>query len=222
MIAIAIFCYSAAFLHGLFSPEIRLLPDSLEYLKAAENLMDHGVFYSGSLEGKTDFVQYSRRTPGYPFLLGIFSIVSPSLSIPIIFQVLLIFTGGFLLWRITEELGIPALAGVFVLAFYLLYPSQIIYSQMIMAETILQFLILASVYFLVLYLKQKAAIFIILVNLCLGFAVLCKPVMLYFWIPNLVLHLFLFRKTKKIFPIYIIHGTKIWVLKPPSGGQTIP
>ncbi|MFH1965817.1 MAG: hypothetical protein ABIJ42_09810 [Acidobacteriota bacterium] len=197
VIAIAGFFYSAAFLHGLYTPEIRLLPDSLEYLAAAENLKDHGVFYSGSLKGETDYALYTRRTPGYPFLLCILSMVSPSLSLPVLFQVLLIFTGGFLFWRINEEMGIPPPLNVFALAVYLLYPGQIIYSQMIMAETILEFLILSSVYFLVLYLKQKAAVFIILVNLCLGFAVLCKPVMLYFWVPNLVLHLLLFRKTSR-------------------------
>ena len=68
---------------------------------------------------------------------------------------------------------------------------------MIMAETVLQFLILASAFFLVLFIKQKSWGFIILLNICLGMAVLCKPVMLYFWVPNLFLHILLFRKTSR-------------------------
>ena len=189
--------YSAAFLHGIFKPEIRMLPDSFEYLTAADNMKEHGTFYAGSLKNKIDYVLYSRRPPGYPFLLFILSLASPSLALPVIFQVFLTFSGGILLWHLNNELKIPPLLNVSALGVYLLHPCQIIYSQMIMAETVLQFLLLASAFFLILFLKRKSWIFIVLLNICLGMAVLCKPVMLYFWVPNLFLHILLFRKTSR-------------------------
>ncbi len=197
IIAITALIYSAAFLHGVLKPEIRMLPDSFEYLKAADNMREHGTFYAGSLKNEINYVLYSRRPPGYPFLLLILSLASPSLSLPVIFQIFLTFIGGIILWHMNRELKIPPLLNVSALAVYLLYPGQIIYSQMIMAETLLQFLLLASAFFLVLFLKRKSWIFIILLNISLGMAVLCKPVMLYFWVPNLFLHILLFRKISR-------------------------
>ena len=94
VIAIATLMYSAAFLHGVFKPGIRLLPDSFEYLKAADNMREHGTFYAGSLKNEIDYVLYSRRPPGYPFLLLILSLASPSLVLPMIFQVFLTFSRG--------------------------------------------------------------------------------------------------------------------------------
>jgi hypothetical protein len=127
----------------------------------------------------------------------LFSLIHPSVSLPVLFQVLLIFTGGILLWKINEKMEVPPRLNVFVLAVYLLYPGQIIYSQMIMAEIILQFLILASVFFLVFFLDRKTWFFIVMLNICLGLAVLCKPAMLYFWLPNLLLHLMIFKKLSR-------------------------
>ena len=197
VIFIAALAYLLAFLHGLYSPEIRLLPDSHEYLNAANNLKNHGVFYSGSLKAEIDYSLYSKRPPGYPFLLMLLFLVSPSLALPVLFQVLLIFLGGFLLWRINENAEVPWKLNVLALAVYLLYPGQIIYSQMIMAETALQFLLLSSVYCLMLFLKRKSSLPILLLNLCIAASILLKPVMLYFWIPNLILHLLYYKKTSK-------------------------
>ena len=197
VLAVSALVYSAAFIHGLLTPEIRLLPDSYEYLAAAKNLRDHGTFYVGSMQDEVDYSLFSRRPPGYPFLLLLISMAHPSASLPVLFQVLLIFTGGILLWKINEKMEVSPRFNVLVLAVYLLYPGQIIYSQMIMAETVLQFLLLASVFFLVLFLDRKTWLFIVLVNVCLGLAVLCKPAMLYFWLPNLFIHLLLFKKLSR-------------------------
>ena len=197
VVSIAVLVYLLAFIHGQFSPEIRILPDSHEYLRSAENFKDHGVFYSGSMKAKTDYSLFSRRPPGYPFVLMVLSLVSESLSLAVAFQVLLVFLGGFLLWKINEDAGVPEKLNLAALALYLLIPGQVIYSQIIMAETLLQFLLLLSAYCLMLFLRNKGAIFILGLNLCLGAAVLVKPVMLYFWIPSLVIHLLLFRKTSR-------------------------
>lgn len=197
VIALACLVYLAAFLHGVFSPEIRLLPDSFEYLRAAENMRGHGVFYSGPLNREIDFSLYTRRPPGYPVLIMLLSMVLPSASLIAAFQAAMVFLGGYFLWEINRGIGIPARFNIIALAVYLLYPGQVIYSQMIMAETILQFFLLASVWFLLRFLKHESAIHIIGANLCLGAAVMCKPVMLYFWVPSLLLHLLLFKKHPK-------------------------
>jgi len=197
VISFAILAYALAFLHGSYNPEIRLLHDSHEYLTSAHNLKNHGVIYSGSLKGEVDYALYSKRPPGYPFLLMLLSLVSPSLSLPVLFQVLLIFLGGFFLWKINEEAEVPRKLNILALAVYLLYPGQIIYSQMIMAETALQFLLLSSVYCLSRFLNSKRSLPILSLNLCIGASILLKPVMLYFWIPNLILHLLYFKKTSK-------------------------
>lgn len=217
VIALACLVYLAAFLHGVFSPEIRLLPDSFEYLRAAENMRDHGVFYSGPLNREIDFSLYTRRPPGYPVLIMLLSMVLPSASLIAAFQAAMVFLGGYFLWEINRGIGIPSRFNIIALAVYLLYPGQVIYSQMIMAETILQFFLLASVWFLLGFLKHESAIHIIGANLCLGAAVMCKPVMLYFWVPSLLLHLLLFKKYPKkiiIASLFIpLAASSLWSLR---------
>ena len=194
IIFLALLGYLGVFLHGLFTPQIRLLPDSYEYLQAAGNLLDHGTFYAGNLDKEIDFSLYSRRPPGYPVLLMLLSLLSSSLSLVAAFQVLLVFTGGFMLWDLNRKMEVPPRANAAALAIYFFYPGQLIYSQMIMAEIVLQFLLLASAWFLIRFLRGKTASNIVMLNCCLAAAVLCKPVMLYFWIPNLLLHVFLYRR----------------------------
>lgn len=197
LITAAALVYLAALIYGIVVPQTRLLPDSYEYMTAAQNLAEDGVFYAGSLEGKLDYSLYTRRPPGYPVVLMLLFFIYPSPSLVAFFQIMLVFAGALLFWDLLREFGIFGRLRILALALYLLYPAQIIYSQLIMAETIFQFLILLSVWALTRFLKSSSTLFIFILNIGLGAAVLCKPVLLYFWIPSLVFHLFLYWKYRR-------------------------
>ena len=76
------------------------------------------------------------------------------------------------------------------------FPSQMIEVNSIMADLLLEFLLLISFLFLVRYHQSDKSLYIVLLNLFLALALFTKPIMLYFWIPNLIYSVYLYAKSK--------------------------
>jgi hypothetical protein len=211
----ALILYLSAFGYALLNPESRQMGDSLDYLRASKNLLSKGVIYCGNLgaAGQIDPALYSRRPPLYPLFLAISKIATGGVLAAVLMQMLLTAGGAYLTWRIMEYLGSGRGLRLVVTTLFLFYPAQIIYSQVVMSEVLFQFLIVVSVFFMVRYLKHAGPRDIYLCNLAIGAAALCKPVMMFFWIPNLLFCLWLSRRKKgwhlwvaPLIPFLIISG----------------
>jgi len=212
---------SAAFLLHLVTlfytiqkPEVTIFGDTLDYLKAAENLRTSGVLYSGDLEKPIDPALYSRRTLLYPLFIAFFSMIWKSNIFIILLQIGLNFLNVFLLWRILTLFNTSHKLKYVIIALYLFYPAQVIYTQIFMSEILLQTLLLFSFFFLINFLQNKRLFLLFLFNLFLTLALLTKPVLLYFWIPNLLFHLWLALHFKKriifLFSVIFIITALLW------------
>ncbi len=189
--------YCAAFSYGLLFPETRFTADSFEYIQSARNFLGEGIFYSGSLDQPIDPMLYSLRTPLYPFIISLSIYVTQSPIWVTLFQLLLTLLGAYFLWEILAFLNCKTSIASLVVTCYLLYPAQVIYTNLFMAEITLQFLLLASLYFCTRFCKTGNMGNLALMNVCLGLAALAKPIMMYFWIPNLLFHGFLFWRNRR-------------------------
>lgn len=175
--------------------------DSREYLYQAENFKNYGSFYAGEWKDTVSEFQ-TRRTPAYGFFIYLVKFVSGSHFAIIIFQNLLLFlnfTG--LLW-VLKDVKLPKkyLHGFLFLAL-LFFPTRFVYSNMIMSEILLETFVFWSFFMILRYLKCRNWYFVLAFNILLSLAVLTKPVLLYFWIPNTLFWVWLYFKDKNKYSI---------------------
>lgn len=121
------------------------LKDSTEYVWAAKNYAANSTFYCFDPTAPIDYRGFSKRPPLYPLLI----LLTQKRWILLVFQNLLsIFTIVF-----TSRLFIPALFNnpdtkscLLACLLWLLSPSQIIYSNLVMADIWLQFTVVGAFY----------------------------------------------------------------------------
>jgi hypothetical protein len=179
------------------TPKVRETNDSFEYLLTARNLYEKGVSYSGNDWRRNDPAKYSRRPPGYPLILAAVRVFSDGLFWIGVLQIGMTFAVALLLWRILYRLGLDSGYRLAIVAVYLFYPPQIIYSQLVMAEVTFQLVMFSTLYFLLRFLESREWKYLLLLNLMLALAPLVKPMALYLWIPNAGYHLWLGWRLEK-------------------------
>lgn len=171
--------------------------DTGEYLTAGRNLLEQGVFYAGDLSTTPpDPSLYTRRPPLYPLFVAFTERLPGRLDATALLQMVLAWSTAWLAYRTVLPI-LPAPArrhAVFVPIALLLYPTQVIYTQVLMAEILLQFLLAAAAYGMSRFLVTQETKFLWGANLALALAPLAKPVMLFFWLPNLLFHAWIFRR----------------------------
>lgn len=170
--------------------------DTYEYVTAAKNLEEADTLYCGELQPGVDLRLYSRRPPAYPVVIYLLGNWLPQYSAVLLFQIVLMGVTGWLAWLLSGRFKVGPGPRMVMLAILLLHPTQAIYTQMLMAEAFLCFCLIAYFYGVVRFSERPQVHWLIFLNAALSLAVLAKPVMLYFWIPNLVLHLWWFRQRK--------------------------
>lgn len=180
--------------YGQNSPSARRTNDSPEYLRAAENFLSSGTFYSGRMDRQPQPAMFSRRPPLYPLLIAALRSISKDTGLIVFVQIILSLTGAILIWKILCYLEFRRTITTFVTALFLFYPTQIIYTHLVMAEVLLQWMLLSSFYFLVRFQETEKWYHLALCNLFLGLTALTKPVMVYFWVPNLFFHIWWMRR----------------------------
>lgn len=198
VIVIAIFVHLAAFFHAVSRPEVRWMTDTAEYLSAGRNLLHNGVLYAGDLSSQPlDPALYSRRPPLYPLFLATAEQLPGGLQAAAFLQLVLSFTVAFLAYRLARRILPERLErwAVVVPALVLLYPTQVIYTQILMAEILLQFCLVVAAFELTRYLQEKKAAALWSANGALALAPLVKPVMVFFWIPNLAFLWWIHRRS---------------------------
>ncbi|MCE1165930.1 MAG: glycosyltransferase family 39 protein, partial [Bacteroidetes bacterium] len=173
------------------------MADSAEYLKQAENIKSSLSFYCGDLTKNIDNDLYTRRPPVYGILITVLELFTVSDFAVILFQSalsILTMTGLFVILR---DEGYEKISYAAIPLFLLLFPPQEITANFIMAEILLQSLIFWAFLCFYRYGKTKEVKYMLFYNLLLAAGVLTKPVLLYFWIPNLLFSFYLYYKNRK-------------------------
>jgi 4-amino-4-deoxy-L-arabinose transferase-like glycosyltransferase len=163
------------------------LPDSIDYIWQAENFRNHDSFYAYDFSQPIKIDYYSKRPPFYGLFIWAITSIIPSLYAVLFLQNILSIISAWLVYRLLKEnFNIPKPA-LWSAVLWIAFPNQLLYANMIMTETVLQFLIVVAFYTFVKFLANpQKANYIYLNNMVLAIAVLTKPVMLYFWVINLL------------------------------------
>ncbi len=176
-----------------------LFPDSVGYLKPAEELLHTGRFADGGHAELT-------RTPGYPLLLLPGIVLNKVVLVTIALQVILSLLTVWLVYRITALLFENESAAAAAALLYSLEPLSILYTSLILSETLYAALLAAFCFCLFDYLKRRQALGnLILAALALAASIYVRPVGYY--LPILVSLVLLpvlllrFRKLK-----YVLHA----------------
>ncbi len=200
ILAIHIAYFVCALIIGVFVTE-----DSPEYLHMANNMLK-GALYSGDLNEPYDMKFLTLRPPGYSIFLVPWVVLSNSPCLILFVQNLLSISTLLGLWMLWKEMR-PSTANIhWAVIGTVLFPTGMIYVNMIMAEVLFQSLMFWAFYCFVRYVKGGSSGFMLGYNLLLTSALFVKPVLLYFWVPNLLLTLGmqLYRKDLSILPMPLI------------------
>ncbi len=153
--------------------------DSADYVAQAEVLR-------GDAPPSDDPAAATRRPPGYPLFLAVLFAVSQSPWWIAFVQSVLGVLNWLLLFDLLARFGLPKRWG-WLVAGLALAPFQLVYPQMLMADLLFQSLVLGAVWAFVRYVLGGPSGWLVGYNVLLAVAVLVKPVLMYFWVPNLVL-----------------------------------
>lgn len=201
----------------LKNPETKYTRDSFEYLKISENLKNYGIFYAGDLNSEINPALYSRRPPGYPIFISLSKFIFNK-NITIIFmQILLVALNVFVLFRLLSLLKIKDPFRLISILLFILFPTQIIYTQTIMSEIFLQTTLLAGLYFITRYHLSEKVRYLLLFNSAFALGLLIKPILMYFWIPLFIIHIWIFKRNRQLMtlflPLILIFTMGAWSLR---------
>ena len=175
------------------------LTDSQEYFYQAENIKNHGSLYSWKWAQPFSLQMWTLRTPVYGYLIHLFQKISASHFAILFFQNLLAFLNFTGLVWLLKDVNLPKrmLHSLLILAL-VLFPTRLVYTNMIMSELVLETTLFWAFFCLVNYLISGNPNLMLVYNLLLALAVLTKPVLVYFWLPNLIFLGYLAWKNRSI------------------------
>lgn len=202
IITFAAIVYLLNYINIRQNPRLTIIGDAQEYLRCAENTINQRIFYCGNLEEEINYDLFTRRTPFYPLILIVLLGLTRSITYISFFQTILIFVNAYLLIKILSMRNAGKYRINLIILLYLFYPAQLIYSNIIMTEIVLQFLLLSSFFLLLRFESERSNKLLLIYNLLIAMAVLTKPVLLYFWILNCVLQLIILGKKSKYLILY--------------------
>ncbi len=197
LLGLVLLLHLACFFHIRANRHVLFTFDSWEYLQAADNLRTHGVLYAGDLSEPVTPDLFTRRPPLYPLLLSFLRSAWPDSQSITLFNLALGLLNGYLLWRLSAQVGLSSRIRLATVAAFFFYPAQIVYTHMVMSEILLQTLLLLSVFFFFQFQKSGNLTQLWLVNASLALGLLTKPSLMLIWIPGLVFHLWLFLRSRR-------------------------
>lgn len=158
-----IYHYSAI----MIEPSIRA--DALKYLVTAVNLIDSGVY---SYDIEQPLLSSTLLVPGFPLALAVIYYfsgdVNQTVNLALHLQLILGSIIPVFAYLISTRF-LPKLYALTAAITISIYPHQIIMSSYLLTETLFSFLMIASVYFLVVLLKSKSKKYIVTFTLILAF-----------------------------------------------------
>lgn len=180
--------YGCLFSHVLRHPQAAFLADSVEYLDQARNMLHYGFAYAGKLTAPVDPLLLTRRTPGYPLFLLALIAVCDCVGLLILANILLALLGVFLLWRVLGYFDASARLRTACVLLYLLHPTQALLTNLLMADILFQVMVLGGLVMIIEFTTKDKIRYLVLSNVILAAGVLVKGVLVYFWLPSLLLH----------------------------------
>lgn len=163
------------------------MKDSVEYMNQAYNLKHYASWYCGDFNAAVQPELYSMRPPLYGFFLMIIQFFSENVLAVSIIQSLLSIFNLYIAIKLVDRFAPSSSKLIFILAALFFFPSQLIYSGMIMSEMLLQFFIMCSAYFLILYIEKKSLSSLVIFQLAVSCALLTKPVFIAFPVLTIIL-----------------------------------
>lgn len=180
------------------------MADSYEYLQQALNIKHYSSLYCLDFNQPLNMHFFTKRPPLYGFFILLIKTFVNSDYFVLFVQNILSLLNIVGLVKILNHYNFSYDFKKTILLLLILLPVQFIYNNMIMSEVLLQTLLFWSFYYFFMFAQKGKTGYIIVCNVFLALAVLTKPVLLYFWIPNLVLLIYLFWKNRRI--IIILSG----------------
>ncbi len=171
-----------------------LLDDSKEYIRTADNLLREGILYNGDLSEHIQPELYTKRPPGYPLLLMIARLFTQSMIPVIVLQLVLSLASFIAMLKIFKPEGY---ARILLTVFIIFFPAQFIYTNLVMAEILFQFVLMMAALSLWRYIKTERISVLWTYQLMLILGILVKPVLYPFIILNIILFLVLYYRYRQ-------------------------
>ncbi len=169
-----------------FSQGTIFTKDSAEYLQQATNLKEYASWYCGSFNAPIQPELYSQRPLLYGLFLMIIQLFCQKAILIIIVQSLISLANIYIAFLILKKYTKGNYQPLFLLAALFFFPTQLIYSGMIMSEILLQFLVMLSVYSILHFIEKRSLKYLLLFQLAISCAILTKPVFIVFPVFSLV------------------------------------
>ncbi len=173
-----------------------ITPDSDEYLKMAENVIQHFTFYDGKFISPLREELYSLRPPLYGIFILItsFGMKWPFLTLfvqNVLSLILWINVAGFV-----KKYSSTKHVYLWIFLTLVLFPTQLILVNQYMADFLLEFIFLMAFFSFLHYTEKRNIKYWYWFNILLALGVLTKPVLLFFWLPVLGFTLYFFIKDR--------------------------
>ena len=188
----------AAFFSYAIIHESIYLKDSYEYLNCAKNLLSDYTIYSGDLEKPFAEQLVSLRPPAYGAFIALLQLISQNHLFICLAQNILSILSFLLLLKISQTLFQKKYT--YLIAFlFLFFPSQYVYSNMLMSEILFQFLLLLFFYFNVLFFKSDKTKYFLYASLIMCIVLLTKPVAIVLFVLYIIFVVcYVYRKEIKL------------------------
>jgi 4-amino-4-deoxy-L-arabinose transferase-like glycosyltransferase len=150
--------------------------DSYSYWQIGHNMVTNGA-YSQSFEGELQ--PDSFRTPLYPLLMAGFQLTGPGSLGMIALQLLLSSLTAVIVYNSAFKLFCSRRAALIAGLIIALDIPSIIFTGLILTETVFTFLFSASVYYMISYLENRSVKLLVSSGIFHSLAMLCRPVALF-------------------------------------------
>lgn len=164
--------------------------DSAGYVVLADNILEQRVFSSSNA---APFLPDTFRTPGYPFFLALFKFIFGSYTWFPLIQILCTVGVSFMVLRMGERVfsRTVGMVGAFL---YLLDPTVILHSLVLLSDSTYVFLVVLTVYLLFFKSKEgsvrERAMVVGAAGVVLGISVLARPISMF--LPAVLLPFYIF------------------------------
>jgi len=181
------------FVFALLHPPVQ--PNDInEYIRAARLISNDAALFPQILEALEDELLFSKTGPVYPLILVVAGSLTDSFWPIFILQLLLSFGSFLLMLNIFKP---EPNMQVLLLALVLIFPAQILFSNLLLPDIMFQFVIMLSAALLMSYIHTGRIRILWFYQASVFFAILIHPIFYYFVLPNLILFIFLYFKSKQ-------------------------
>ncbi len=188
--------------------------DSEEYTLMAENIQNEGVIYSWHWSETPDPKYYTLRPPLYGLLILFTKWIWDTDFAILVLQNILSLLTIFALEQLVRRWGVGKERYIILTLGLLLFPTYMIFVNMVMTDFLLGIFLFWGFYSVYRYIEEKRLGWLLLYNLILCAALYLKPVLIYFWVPNLLFSIWLFLLNRRwpilIMPFLLLGAMQLW------------